>query len=245
MSTDIGKEMVLNPKHRTPILEIFWKPKYFADEVKYRVDMYVRGHLQSDGVGNTFREIIRELESFIKKAISEISCMENDWTDDITDIIDIPTVFIDDGMLQHPINSVFAEIGSMLGALAVGGLSIAFPVLLIPLAFSLGAVMFMNQDEIKQATIDKEYNRSMSVIRSKIIRHLDSTYGDIVLKLVNKVTTEILPRRFRSLEKMIQQLLDLRKDILNKQDLLRELAKQVRSMETDAGDFQKCLKHIA
>lgn len=50
MSTDEGKDKILNPPGRPPIMEVVWQPRVFAMEIHARVLLYMKHFLESSEV---------------------------------------------------------------------------------------------------------------------------------------------------------------------------------------------------
>lgn len=80
MSTDEGKDKILNPPGRPPIMEVVWQPRVFAMEIHERVLLYIEHFLKSSEVNEKIVTEKEEIESFYKKVSSELSDMEEGWT---------------------------------------------------------------------------------------------------------------------------------------------------------------------
>ncbi|XP_056002441.1 transmembrane GTPase Marf-like [Ostrea edulis] len=77
MSSDLGKERILNPKNLHPIME----EQYIllGDEVISRVEQYVSNTVQCPDVVEEFNDIKDEILMFYTELSSEIEKMENEW----------------------------------------------------------------------------------------------------------------------------------------------------------------------
>ena len=103
-------------------------------------------------------------------------------------------------------------------------------------------MIFLNQEERKKKIIDAEYDNYKASVQRLVRNQLKSNYGVVLEKLIEKLIVDFLSRRMDTLNKMGQQLLELRQDILANRDVLVSLAVQVESLEEEATNLQKCLK---
>lgn len=243
MSTDEGKDKILNPPGRPPIMEVVWQPRVFAMEIHARVLLYMKHFLESSEVNKKIVTEKEEIESFYKKVSSELSDMEEGWT--VVRIFKVECLTDTDAIMSKssiagavlatsPIWLPIAAIGIALGV-AFTGLTIAISPLLVPTLLILG------RDTRKKKVIDEEYNNCLMSIRSLVSNELESTCGAFINKLIDRITLDLLPKRIQSLEKMIQQLLDNRRQILANQEPLCNLSRKVKVIEKCATEFKRHL----
>lgn len=137
-------------------------------------------------------------------------------------------------LATSPIWLPIAAIGIVLGV-AFTGLTIAISPLLVP------TILILGRDTRKKKVIDEEYNNCLMSIRSLVSNELESTCGAFINKLIDRITLDLLPKRIQSLEKMIQQLLDNRRQILANQEPLCNLSRKVKVIEKCATEFKRHL----
>lgn len=230
MSTDEGKDKILNPPGRPPIMEVVWQPRQFAMEIHERVLLYIEHFLKSSEVNEKFVTEKEEIESFYKKLSSELSDLEEDWT--------VIRIFEKDCLTDTNAEMSKASIARVVLAtspiwipIAAIGIALVAP-LVIPI------FLIMGRDTRKKKVIDEEYNKYRMSIRSHISNELESTCGAFINKLIDRITLDLLPKRIQFLEKMIQQLLDNRRQILANQESLCNLSRKVKVIEKSATEFK-------
>lgn len=203
MSTDEGKDKILNPPGRPPIMTVIWQPRQFAMEIHERVLLYIEHFLKSSEVNEKFVTEKEEIESFYKNVSSELSDMEEGWT--VIGIFEIECLTDTNAEMSKasiagvvlatsPIWLPIAVIGIALGV-AFSGLTIAIAPVLVP------TILIMGRDTRKKKVIDEEYNKCRMSIRSHISNELESTCGAFINKLIDRITLDLLPKRIQSLEK--------------------------------------------
>lgn len=245
MSTDEGKDTILNPPGRPQIMKVVWQPHLFAMEIHARIQLYIEHFLESSDVDEKFVTVKKEIVSFYNKVSSDLSDMEEDWTvvgtfeiecqtDTDADISKASIVGV--VLATSPIWLPMAAVGIAL-VVAFTGLTVALTPLLIP------AIQFMGRDARKKKVIDEEYNNCRMSIRSLVTNELESTCGVFINKLIDRITLDLLPKRIQSLEKMIKQLLDNRRQILANQESLGNLSRKVIVIEKSATEFKRYLSH--
>lgn len=243
MSTDEGKNKILNPPGHPPIMEVIWQPRQFAMEIHERVLLYIEHFLKSSEVNEKVVTEKEEIESFYKKVSSELSDMEEGWT--VIRIFEIECLTDTNAEMSKasiagivlatsPIWLPIAAIGIALGV-AFSGLTIAISPVLVP------TILILGRDTRKKKVIDEEYNNCLMSIRSLVSNELESTCGAFINKLIDRITLDLLPKRIKSLEKMIQQLLDNRRQILANQESLCNLSRKVKVIEKSATEFKRRL----
>ncbi|XP_052691976.1 uncharacterized protein LOC128170026 [Crassostrea angulata] len=79
MSTDLGKDRILNPPGQPPIMEVEWHPQLFVMDINERINLHVVNVLKSSDIAQMFETVKKELASFYEKVSAALSDMENDW----------------------------------------------------------------------------------------------------------------------------------------------------------------------
>uniref|UniRef100_A0A8W8NVF6 Dynamin N-terminal domain-containing protein n=1 Tax=Magallana gigas TaxID=29159 RepID=A0A8W8NVF6_MAGGI len=229
MLTPAGKEKVLNPPGSTSILKIEWQPNVFAEKVQKRVAMYVSEYLQSKDVSQRFGRLKEEIASFYEKVSSDLSEIETGWIQRKTS--KRHALYLDDPDISKAsvVGIVLATSPLWLPLLATGvGLTIAASPIIFPV------IKFLGRDKRKQKLIDDEYSRCLSSVKDSIRTELDSNQGKVINKLVDKVTDDLLLRRIQYLQKMINQLMKSREEIISNVDTLTALAKKIQIIKESA-----------
>lgn len=245
MSSDAGKEEILNPEGKKKVSDKAWNPTKFSKRVKKRVCKYIENLLDSEVVKNEFEQIKVETLAYYKKINNEVLCMESDWTDASpkeTKVVAKAEVDDDDDISTGSVVGVEVATSPIwIPLLAAGvGLVVAFAgVALSPVLISLNA--FLGRDARKKKVIDEEYEKFKSTVRSTITSHLESNTGAVLTKLIDKVTLELLPRQIQRLEEMLRQIKDSRADILAQRCDLLELQSQIRAIEEKTDACMKCV----
>lgn len=231
MSTSSGKEKVLNPPERTPIADVNWGTTDFEKEIEARVDLYVETYLQSDGVLKRYESIQKEINTFCKQVISDLSKMEKEWIETIPNTWSFsPTnVLLSLGVLTSPVWMTALAVGFGLAAAAVAGL-----------LFIVGAVWSWFTRKTDEE-ITYEYNKHLAKIRRKICDHLDKNCGVVIIKLIDKVTEDVLPKKLQTFKTMIQQISEKRDKIIANQKRLKVSAVKIRNMEDKITKLSECL----
>lgn len=229
MLTPAGKERVLNPPGSTSILKIEWQPNVFTEKVQKRVAMYVSEYLQSKDVLQKFGKLKEEVASFYQKVSSDLSEIETGWiqrkaSKKLTLSTDDPEI-----STASVVGIVLATSPLWLPLLATGvGLTIAASPIIFPV------IKFLGRDKRKQKLIDEEYNRCLSSVKDSIRSELESNQGNVIHKLVDKVTDDLLLRRIQYLQKMINQLMKSREEIISNVDTITDLANKIQIIKESA-----------
>nr|XP_022312510.1 transmembrane GTPase fzo-like [Crassostrea virginica] len=221
MSTDNGKNTILNPEGHPPLMTFPFTQKMFRLEVNCRVSMYVKNVLQSEDVLNEFKSIITEIDQFYKEISTELAENEECKMNEIYDDFNESVITDSDTKTTKVVGIVLASAPLWLPLVAV---SVAFSPLLIP------AVAYLQLSDKKKVVIDNEYENCKLTIRGMISSRLESSYGVFLRKLIEKVFVSDLPKQIQFLETLTQQLLEKRNEILASQDLLYTLKERVASM---------------
>lgn len=230
MSTSVGKEKVLNPPNRTPIADVNWGTVDFEKEIEVRVDLYVEKYLQSDGVLKIYENIQIEIDTFCEQVISDLSGMENEWIKNIPDTssVSLTNAFLLLGLLTSP---------AWLAALAVGfGLAAAVG---SGCFFFVGTVLGWFKKKTKEE-ITNEYDKHLGKIRGKICDHLDKNCGVVIIKLIDKITEDVLPKKLQTFKTMIQQISESKDEITANQKRLKVNADKIRNMEESVTKIAEC-----
>lgn len=228
MSTDAGKEKILNPPGRTPISKVDWNKTDFEKEIEERVDAYVESYLQSHRVMESYKDIQIEVNLFHDKVNEILVEMESEWiqTRQVIHGFNPGKFFIAFGLLTSPI--WFSALATRFGVAAV------------VVSFAISALFGWNRKT--EIEIYTKYNRYKATIRKKICKHLDENCGLVIVKLVDKVTDDVLPKRIQAFETMIRQISESRDKVLANQEVLQNLAKQINAMDETVTGLTKSLK---
>lgn len=232
MSSKQGKEHILNPKYHTPIMKVPWTVRFFGEEIKSRINVYIETFLHSPEVLQKFENIKNEIINFYKRVSLDLSAMEADWTYDSYKSMEDPFKAFDQFPLSLKI-SMFAVTIVITAALA------ACAFLLSPVIGP--SLLLMNTENPKKSVIDTLYNMNIASTHSQIQEHLKERCGNALNLLVDKVSKRLLPNRINALETMIQQLSDSREEILANIESISYLASKLEAMRRSAEDLQSTL----
>lgn len=236
MSSESGKEHILNPKCRTPMMDVPFG--FCVEEIKSRINIYIETFLQSPDVLQKFEDIKNEIIDFYNRVSVDLSSLEADWT-----YVKKHEFSCDNGIGDHfkkfdelplPLKISMLAVSIVITAAAAVCLLLSSP-LLGP------AVMLMNTDNAKRVVLDRVYNANMASIRSQIQRHLKERCGNALNLLVKKVSKRLLPNRIHFLETMIQQLSNSREEVLANIESISYLASKLEAMRMSAEDLQSTL----
>lgn len=212
MSSDDGKDEILNPPNRPPILQIC--PSRIPKEIYSLVRKHVDTFLRSAYVLKKFRGIRGEIVSFYHNISMELSKMENEWTYDRES-----NVSVCEALVTSP--------------LCMPGLTISWSQISIP-PFKKG---------IKQNLIDATYDPYLSLIRGSICNHLKSSYGQVIMELLDTVTNNLLSKRLNHLKKIIDECQGDREKYLRKQKL-EKLALDLKRLQKTATELQSSIIYM-
>lgn len=237
MSSESGKEHILNPTGHTPIMDVPLS-RVFVEEIKSRINVYIEAFLQSPDVLQKFEEIINEIRTFHKRVSEGLSSLEADWTyvkkhefSNDKSMID-PSKAVDEFPLALKISLLAVSI--VITAAVAACLLLIRPV--------LGqALERMNTEATKRYVIDLVYNANMASIQSKIKQHLKEMRGNPLNLLVDKVSKCMLPNRIQSLETLIQNLSHSREEVLANIESISYVASKLEAMRISAKDLQSTL----
>lgn len=246
MSTDLGKDRILNPPGRPPIMEVDWQPQLFVMDINERINLHIGNVLNSSDVMQKFEDVETEIVSFYKKVSAVLSDIEKDWMEVGTDETEFSTdtEFADTNIsTASVIGVVLASSPLWVPLLAAGiGLAVAFvgiSIALSPVAYPL--LKLLGRDARKRKVIDEEYNKRRESVRSLICNELEVNCGFVMNKLIDKVTKDMLPKRMQAFQEMIQQLSKSREEILKNWKMLEDLSKKLKAMEESATEIKTCL----
>lgn len=238
MSKESEKDKILNPRDRTPMMNVTWQPSKFVDEINIRIIEYVNNYLQSERVLQRFEDVKNQIVTFYREVSIDLSAMENQWTNAIKNESfgekksREDDLNLDDLPLPIKIPVVALSVLGMVG-LAVLAILIS-PVLLTGL-------LILSRDERKRRIIDEVYNEHQAKVRDEIRQHLKKNCGEPLNDLVENVTNDLLLSRINFLENLITTLSQTRNKILMNINSLEELNKEVEDMKTSAKDIQVAL----
>lgn len=231
MSTDVGKEKILNPPGRKPIQKFEWHPHVFQNKVRERVSMYVLKTLKSQQVLQTFSKIKDEVLSFYQKTSLNLFDIESCWTEDREERIRERYVRGDDTEISDAslLGIFLATSPVWLPLLATGiGLTIVVSPILFPL------IKFLGRKDRKNEIIDEEYNSCRSSFRDVIRKKLEANQGFVISKLLDKVTSDLVLRRIQSLKIRIELITKSRSEIIANAKSLGLLAQKIKSIDDSA-----------
>lgn len=232
MSTSVGKTKVLNPPNRTPIAYVNRYTVNFEKEIEGRVDLYVEKYLQSDDVLKMYESIQKDINTFCEKVISDLSGMEDDWIKNTSDTWPLSTI-------KLLLSLVVFTSPVWLTALTVGfGVSAAAAAGLVYILVGTASVL-LNKNTDKD--LNDEYKKQLRTIRKKICDHLDENCGVVIIKLISKVTEDVLPKKLQTFKTMIQQISESRDEITANQRRLKVNADKIRNMEETVSKLAECL----
>lgn len=242
MSTDIGKEKILNPEGKTPILEVMYVPGLYCNNTKKRICRYVKKFLKEDAVKKGFEEIKDETIAFSEVVGFEIFKMESGWVNDKRNEVQAQ-VFqpVEDEQSSGSFwGWFFATSVIWIPLIAAGfGLFVAFAgvtLALTPVIAPIGA--YLGRDARKKKLVDETYDKCKSTVRSTVCNELESNAGVVLLELIDKMTLNSLPRRIQCLHEMICQFQRSRNDILAKRSQLLRLECSIQTMENHVRAIQ-------
>ncbi|XP_061180762.1 uncharacterized protein LOC133189405 [Saccostrea echinata] len=243
MSTGLGKDRILNPPGQMSLMDIPYIPNMFSEQIKARVQMYVQGVLQSEENQEKFLILKERVLAFYTEMSSDISEMENDWTEysEGTHAVDV-----EEGSIVPYVAGVIATSPLWIPLLAIA-IGLAFATLGVGIAASpviAPVIGFLGRKERRQRIIDEEFEMCRSTIRSTICNHLESVYKELFENLIQKTINKILPRRIKSLEKMIHELSENRQQILANQETLERLSRKLKSIEQRKLEIQMSVESI-
>lgn len=236
MLSDEGKDMILNPIGKEPILNVIWKPVEYCEEIKSRLYMYVENFLKSEEVTEKFKKIKNELFAFYKRKEKEISGMEKDWLDEQND---------DDATSENINLDVDIELstGDVVAMIATSPIWI--PLLAVGLVLAVGTVgislaltpffvqitLVLNRNKRKKELVEEEYKTFRDdVVRSLVRNQLKENTGVFLEKITDKVTLE-LKRRLEALDESTKQLLESRDKINANVHILQNQARKIKTMK--------------
>lgn len=214
MSRDDGKDKILNPPNHLPILQI--DQSKIPEEINGLVKKYVDKFLRSADVFKKFKGIRGEIVSFYHNISLELSKMENEWTYDRESNISVC-----EALVTSPL---------CLSDFTIPVLTLSWSLLIPP-----------SNNEIKQSLIDGTYGLYLSITRGSICNHLKSSYGQVIMELLDTVTNNLLTKRLNHLKKIIDH--DREKYLVSKQKLER-LALDVKRLQETATELQSSIEYM-
>lgn len=245
MKSEEGKEAILNPRGKVPIVKDSWNPLNFDEKVYERVCLYVETFLKSQDVQTRFLSIQKELFSYTKKACSQLSKFECTYLGLGNAILENAFTVWDFSDVNHFMRMLhdeeFGAFGLSFGIFFNIGLALTAFVFL---PITLPTMLLLDRDSRKKKVIEEEYTKLMSSFPDKIRNHLNSTCGDILTQMVDKVTEEFLPRRIDHLTELVRQLVAYRNDNRQKRDLFLRLLQQIKSIEESTAKIRRDLLRL-
>lgn len=217
MSTDEGKDMILNSPGRPPILQRVLFGVNF--EINELVRQYVNNFLRISDVLKEFKGIRGEIVSFYHNTSLELSKMENEWTYDRGS-----KVYVCEALETSPL--------CLPDFTCVG----------VPLSWKNFLFPFLTNDK-KQNLIDEMYDHNLCLIRSSICNHLRSSYGLVIQDLIDKVTKDLIPKRINYLKMIMYQCQGAQEKYLRKRKLER-LALDVKRLQETTTELQRSIEYM-
>lgn len=174
-----------------------------------------------------YESIQIEINTFCEQVISDLSGMEKEWIESFPDTWSFsPTnVLLSLGVLTSPVWMAALAVGFGLAAAALAGV-----------AFLIGTVWgwFTSKSDKE---INDEYNKNLAKIRRKICEHLDKN----CIKLIVKVTEDVLPKKLQTFKTMIEQISETKDKIKANKKRLKVNAVKIRNMEDTVTKLSECL----
>lgn len=210
MSSDLGKNRILNPPGCPPINEVplFAGPR----QINRRVSLFFEDYFQSENVLQQFEKLKEDFLSNFKSISSELIKMENEW-------------------IKNCINDAENDSGCVILPDSTSWMSFWERLIFFYRALLLGTSF---TKERRERNINTLYNKCTSAIKDLVYEHLKSNQGNVFTKMVDKVTEDLLPKRISHLEKTITKLLEERDEILGNQKLFNKLAEEVKDFQNSA-----------
>lgn len=210
MSSDSGKERILNPPGYIPINDVplLKGPR----QINRRVSLFFEAYFQSENVLHQFVKLKEDFLSNVQSISSELIKMENEWIKNCTN-----DAKKESGCLILPDPRILMSLWERL-------------------IFAYHALFFGTSltKEGRERNLNKLYNKCRLAIKDIVYEHLKSNQGNVFTKMVNKVTEDLLPKRITHLEKTIKTLLEERDEILDNQNSFNKLAKEVKDFQNSA-----------
>lgn len=219
MSTETGKNGILNPWNRKPIDDVNWNGTDFEPEIKARVDLYVSSFLQSEHVLKRFNNIAEEINRFRQEIFEIISDMENEWTR------------MDHYVHENESHLYLTQIGVLTSPVWIAALAFGFG---LPAAI-FGGICFVATAFFRWVTktkedIDHEYNKCKKTVLKQMQTLLREKCGSKIDIMVKNVAEELL-QRVSALEKILENTSKTRDQILKNQNQLLNLSMRLSNME--------------
>ncbi|XP_062599845.1 uncharacterized protein LOC134261417, partial [Saccostrea cucullata] len=236
MSSDIGKERILNPKDWLPIMEVKYVPNVIDEEVRERIDRYIEEKVRSPDVLERFTNIKDDILSSYKEMSFEIERMETEWTGTPVVISSEKEGIYKEESIAPYVAGVIATAPIWFPLLAAGfAIAVASAPVVAPI------IAYLRSDSRKKKIIDKEYEKSKSLFKSKICNSMEENHGDALNKLISKITDVLLRRRIKFIEETIKELSENREKIIANQKSLNSLSEKITSIKESAEEFKKTI----
>lgn len=220
MSSDLGKERILNPAKWKPIMKISYAPKKLGQEVENRVAEYIESIVRCPEVIGEFQELKDRILEFCEEMSLEIEKMENEWTG-LADVEEKASVSEKEQSVMPYIAGAFAT--PILFPMMVAGAAVA--VAAAPLALPLVAIWASNGN--KRRIVDEKYDKYKLTIRSSICNALETHYGEAFDRIITNVTQREMQRKIDFIEEILQQLAEHREEILANQERIFILVQKI------------------
>lgn len=241
MSTDEGKESILNPEGQEPILKcFFWSSEQFAKIIKDRVVLYLNDFIKSEATKRKFKEILNDFEKLYEKLSTELVEIEND-ADLPTELRNKMKSLKTNTELTNRKSDDFADkffaIPKLIGEALLNIIILGVGIVLIPIF--VGMIFYENTEREKRKFIYDAYEKLKSEIRSTITKTLHETYGEFIIDRIRKFLFESLCTRIKSFWDLIIYIIEFRQELLAKKAFFCELEEKVKSIEKRANELQE------
>lgn len=231
MSTDEGKNSILNPAGRVSIAKVNWNKTNFEGRIKCRVDLFVKQFLQSDSVVKKYENIVNEIKTFYNQAISSIKRIEDEPVD-INPLNDKDTesftYFTEIGLISSPIWAPVIGVGLGLTALAIAGG-----------VFAVSSYFLWTSKTTKD--IDDEYEKCKNTALTVIRTDLQERFARPVTEMIDSVTKYLL-NRIKISEERNKRVWEKREQIVANRSLLRQLDEKMRALEETVTNLRQQLE---
>lgn len=231
MSTDEGKNRILNPAGRVSIADTNWNKTNFEARIKSRIDLYVKHFLQSDSVVKRHQDIVREIQSFYAQTQFSIKTIANESVD-MYPLYDNETesftYLIQLGFISSPVWLAALAFGFGIPAAIIGGC-----------AFVISSFFGWVSKTTKE--IDDEYEKCKSTVPTIIHAHLEKHFAEPINQMVDAVSQYLL-QCIEGEETRNKTVWEEREKIVANHHLLGKLAREVSSLEKTVTSLRRKLE---
>lgn len=177
MSTSAGRNNILDPADKIPIMDISYSPVTCAKEVNRRIHMYLNSYLNSEQVVEEFTLIKKETENFYAKTRQLLFRLEREWTASKIEVI-IPVHSEQLFQFDFIVESIFSRHFYSTWSWLIDGR--------------------------KREAIHRKYEECRNTVRKTVFDHLKTKAGSII-ELIDLVTINKIPKRIGAFEETTKQ----------------------------------------